>query len=115
VDILTFSNNISGSQERTVDVVHRIIRKFVQDGVITPGRIDESVKRVMALKKRLNGTTADYYRARMIRVEREAMKAQEISRKNMELALEQERVAQELYENLKAGQGKTKKKKRKKD
>jgi len=115
VDILTFSNNISGSQERTVDVVHRIIRKFVQDGVITPERIDESYKRVMALKKRLNGTTADYYRARMIKVEREAMKAQELSRKNMELALEQERVAQELYENLKAEQGKSKKKKKKKD
>lgn len=115
VDILTFSNNISGSQERTVDVVHRIIRKFVQDGVITPERIDESYKRVMALKKRLNSTTADYYRARMIKVEREAMKAQELSRKNMELALEQERVAQELYENLKAEQGKSKKKKKKKD
>lgn len=115
VDILTFSNNISGSQERTVDVVHRIIRKFVQDGVITPERIDESYKRVMALKKRLNGITADYYRARMIKIEREAIKAQELSRKNMELALEQERVAQELYENLKAEQGKSKKKKKKKD
>jgi len=115
VDILTFSNNISGSQERTVDVVHRIIRKFVQDGVITPERIDESYKRVMALKKRLNGITADYYRARMIKIEREAIKAQELSRKNMELALAQERVAQELYENLKAEQGKSKKKKKKKD
>ncbi len=115
VDILTFSNNISGSQERTVDVVHRIIRKFVQDGVITPERIDESYKRVMALKKRLNGITADYYRARMIKIEREAIKTQELSRKNMELALEQERVAQELYENLKAEQGKSKKKKKKKD
>lgn len=115
VDILTFSNNIAGSQERTVDVVHRIIRKFVQDGVISPERIDESFKRVMALKKRLNGTTVDYYRERMIKVEREAMKAQELSRKNMELALEQERVAQELYENLKAEQGKSKKKKKKKD
>jgi hypothetical protein len=43
------------------------------------------------------------------------MKAQELSRKNMELALEQERVAQELYENLKAEQGKSKKKKKKKN
>ena len=112
VDILTFSNNISGSQERTVDVVHRIIRKFVQDGVITPERINESFKRVMDLKTRLSGTTADYYRARIIEVEHEAMKAKEIVQKKLELALEQERVAQELYENLKAEQGKSKKKKK---
>ncbi|MBX2964857.1 MAG: glycoside hydrolase family 3 protein [Cyclobacteriaceae bacterium] len=113
VDILTFSNNIAGSQERTVDVVHRIIRKFVRDGVITPERIDESYKRVVALKKRLDGSTTDYYRTRMAEIERNAIKAQEIVQKNMELALENERVAQELYENLKSEQGKSKKKKKK--
>ena len=77
--------------------------------------VQVAFKRVMDLRSRLNGTTADYYRARIIKVEREAMKAKEIVQKNLELALEQERVAQELYENLKAEQGKSKKKKKKKD
>jgi len=53
VDIMTFSNNISGSDERTVDKVHSIIRGMVRDGVITEGRIDESFDRIMTLKKRL--------------------------------------------------------------
>jgi beta-N-acetylhexosaminidase len=54
VDILTFSNNIQGSQERTVDVVHEIIRKFVQEGVIPKTRIDQSYARIVALKQRLS-------------------------------------------------------------
>jgi beta-N-acetylhexosaminidase len=53
VDIMTFSNNISGSDERTVDVVHAIVKKMVQSGEIKKERIDESFKRVMKLKSRL--------------------------------------------------------------
>jgi beta-N-acetylhexosaminidase len=53
VDIMTFSNNISGSDERTVDRVHSIIRKMVESGAIPRKRIDESFKRIMKLKKRL--------------------------------------------------------------
>ena len=53
VDIMTFSNNISGSDERTVDKVHSIIRGLVQKGIITEGRIDESFDRIMKLKKQL--------------------------------------------------------------
>ena len=34
VDIMTFSNNIQGSDERTVDKVHSIIKEFVKMGVI---------------------------------------------------------------------------------
>lgn len=53
VDIMTFSNNISGSDERTVDKVHSIIRGMVKKGIITDARIDESFDRIMRLKKDL--------------------------------------------------------------
>lgn len=53
VDIMTFSNNISGSDERTVDKVHSIIRNMVSKGIITEQRIDESFDRIMKLKKEL--------------------------------------------------------------
>lgn len=53
VDIMTFSNNISGSDQRTVDKVHSIIRGLVQKGIITEARIDESFDRIMKLKKQL--------------------------------------------------------------
>ncbi len=56
VDIMTFSNNISGSDERTVDKVHTIIRGMVKSGAIKEARIDESFDRIMKLKKQL---TAD--------------------------------------------------------
>ena len=53
VDIMTFSNNIQGSDERTVDKVHSIIRTMVKTGEIKMQRIDESYKRIMKLKSRL--------------------------------------------------------------
>jgi beta-N-acetylhexosaminidase len=53
VDIMCFSNNIPGSEERTVDRVHRIIKKMVQTGEIKRERIEESYKRIMELKKKL--------------------------------------------------------------
>ena len=53
VDIMTFSNNISGSDERTVDKVHSIIRDMVRKGVISESRIDESFDRILRLKKQL--------------------------------------------------------------
>jgi beta-N-acetylhexosaminidase len=53
VDIMTFSNNISGSAERTVDKVHAIIRGMVESGTISRERIDESFRRIIALKQRL--------------------------------------------------------------
>jgi beta-N-acetylhexosaminidase len=55
VDIMTFSNNISGSDQRTVDKVHSIIREMVDSGTITKGRIDESFRRIMNFKRRLSG------------------------------------------------------------
>jgi beta-N-acetylhexosaminidase len=53
VDIMTFSNNISGSDERTVDKVHSIIRGMVESGTIPRARIDESFDRIMGLKRKL--------------------------------------------------------------
>ncbi len=53
VDIMTFSNNISGSDERTVDKVHSVIRDMVRKGIVSESRIDESFDRIVKLKKRL--------------------------------------------------------------
>jgi beta-N-acetylhexosaminidase len=57
VDIMTFSNNISGTEERTVDKVHQIIKAFVQKGDIPVARIDQSYRRIMKLKKQLVSDT----------------------------------------------------------
>lgn len=51
IDIMTFSNNIDQSEGRTVDRVHRIIKDLVNAGRIPIERIDESYRRIMALKK----------------------------------------------------------------
>lgn len=53
IDILCFSNNIQGSQERTVDKVHGIIRNLVEKGQIKKERIDGAYRRIMKLKQRL--------------------------------------------------------------
>jgi beta-N-acetylhexosaminidase len=53
VDIMTFSNNIQQSEERTVDKVHSIIRKMVENGEIKKERIDESFHRIIRLKNRM--------------------------------------------------------------
>jgi beta-N-acetylhexosaminidase len=74
VDILTFSNNITGSQERAADKVHQIIRKFVENGTISKERIDQSFKRIMKLKARLNNGGQEYYKQEMIKAEAEIQK-----------------------------------------
>jgi beta-N-acetylhexosaminidase len=51
LDVIIFSNNIQDSKERTVDVVHKIIRTMVEDGRIPKERIDESYARIIKLKK----------------------------------------------------------------
>lgn len=53
IDIMTFSNNITGSEERTVDKVHGIIKKLVASGEIKEERINESYRRIMRVKNRL--------------------------------------------------------------
>lgn len=71
VDIMTFSNNISGSDERTVDKVHSIIKGMVKKGTITEARIDESFDRIMKMKRHL--TTDD--QVALLKQELEAVKA----------------------------------------
>ncbi len=53
VDILCFSNNIIGSEERTVTKVHTLIRGMVESGQIPRERIDQSFRRIMNLKSRI--------------------------------------------------------------
>jgi beta-N-acetylhexosaminidase len=54
VDIMIFSNNIAGSDLRTADMVHTVIRKMLETGEITEARINDSFNRIMGLKKLLN-------------------------------------------------------------
>ncbi len=53
VDLLCFSNNIQGSEERTVDKVHAVIRGLVENGQIKAERIDQAYRRIMKLKARI--------------------------------------------------------------
>ncbi len=79
VDIMTFSNNIQGSDVRTVDKVHSIVKDLVKKGVITEARIDESFKRIMRLKARLaQNDLASYYQQELQKSNHElaALKAQ---------------------------------------
>jgi beta-N-acetylhexosaminidase len=51
IDVMTFSNNIDQSEERTVDKVHRVIKDLVRSGKIPAERIEESYRRIIALKR----------------------------------------------------------------
>lgn len=113
VDILTFSNNIQGSQERTVDKVHQIIRKFVEEGTISKKRIDESFGRIMKLKQQLNGGRAEYYREAWLKQQNLAEQNAEQARKAMIRAQEQAMKAQMEVEKLAQEPELTKKEKRK--
>ncbi len=98
VDIMCFSNNISGSEERTVTKVHEIIRKFVENGEIPKARIDESFKRIMALKYRLNHNADDAHRREMIAIMQQARKAQQQASEAMAIAVANEKKAREAAE-----------------
>lgn len=77
VDIMTFSNNIASSDERTVDKVHSIIRNMVQTGVIKRERIDESFRRVMRAKRKLFASDKLlFYQQELGKTEREQAKTQ---------------------------------------
>jgi beta-N-acetylhexosaminidase len=104
VDIMTFSNNIQETEDRTVDKVHSIIYKMVESGEISRSRIDESYKRIMKLKERLNANNrAVHYQ-------------QELEKSNQALteAQAQLRSAEEKIKTLEANATVTKKKKSKK-
>ena len=116
VDILTFSNNIQGSQERTVDKVHEIIRKFVEDETISRERIDQSFKRIMKLKQQLNGGRTEYYREALAEKQLEINKLNDqnaAALKQAELLYQKTMV--EAEKARQEAEKKGKKKKRKKD
>lgn len=88
VDIMTFSNNIQGSEERTVDKVHSIIRQMVKTGEIKSDRINESYKRIMKLKSRLvENDLASHY----LRELEKSNRALEEARK--EILIKEEKIA----------------------
>jgi beta-N-acetylhexosaminidase len=83
VDIMCFSNNIAGSDTRTVDAVHTIIKDLVATGAISRQRIDESYRRIMRLKKfTIEDPSAFYageiagYKARISDLEKEMVRMQ---------------------------------------
>jgi beta-N-acetylhexosaminidase len=53
VDVMIFSNNIQGSDNRTVDAVTKVIKQLLADGEISEDRIDQSYQRIMKLKKEI--------------------------------------------------------------
>jgi beta-N-acetylhexosaminidase len=114
VDILTFSNNIQGSQERTVDKVHQIIRKLVETGVVPQSRIDESYRRILALKKSLGNSREEYYRKKMVQAEQQARENAEHASEQARLAQMNEARAKAQYEQLLEQQKQQTKKKKKK-
>lgn len=116
VDILTFSNNISGSQERTVDKVHQIIKKFVLNGTISKERINQSYSRIMNLKNQLDGGRAEYYRIALAAKQLEINKTLEQAGETLKKAQLMLAQAQAEYEKPKeTAKQKDKKKKRKKN
>ncbi len=94
VDIMVFSNNISGSEERTVTKVHEIIRKFVESGEISITRIDESFKRIMKLKYRLNHNPDEIYRKELVAARQQAMISERMMLENQKDA----KTMKEKYE-----------------
>jgi beta-N-acetylhexosaminidase len=103
VDIMTFSNNIAGSDERTVDKVHSVIRTMVQKGEIPMDRINQSYRRVMLVKKQLLSSQKN------LMLEQDLKKLQAV---NTGLQ-EQVRVLTEENSGLKNSQPTAKKKKNK--
>jgi beta-N-acetylhexosaminidase len=71
VDVLCFSNNIQGSEERTVDKVHSIIRSLVEKGQIKQERIDEAFNRVLKLKSSIGFSPEEALRRELSAAQRE--------------------------------------------
>jgi beta-N-acetylhexosaminidase len=114
VDILTFSNNIQGSQEHTVDKVHQIIRKLVETGAIPEARINQSYKRIMALKQTLSVSREEYYRLEMVKAQQAAERNAQLAKEAERRAYENEKRALEQYQQLVEEQKKPRKRKKRK-
>ncbi len=113
VDIMTFSNNIMGSEVRTVDKVHSIIKKYVEEGVISQQRIDESFKRIMVLKNSMNQDKA-YFQTQLLRTKQQAETNMRLAQESAERAKANEAAAIKQLEKQEKEE-KAKKKKRQRD
>jgi beta-N-acetylhexosaminidase len=113
VDILLFSNNIQGSQERTVDKVHGIIRKLVENGTISRERIDESFERIVKLKGRLSSSPEEYYKNELIRTRAELEGQRRVAELNEKRAVEMAEQSKKQAETKDQQTSKGKKKKKK--
>ena len=115
VDIMTFSNNIAGSDQRTVDKVHGIVRSMVEKGEIPRSRIDESFKRIMQLKKRLTKSSAEASQQQSIdRLQIALNKAEaDLAATQEALKVKSEELVKMQQEALTQEQPKKKKKKKK--
>ena len=111
VDIMCFSNNISGSEERTVTKVHEIIRKFVESGEIPKARINESFKRVMDLKYRLNHNADEIYRKELAMAAQRARMAEHEAQEGVKRAKASEKMAMDALNEAERNNKKSKKKK----
>jgi beta-N-acetylhexosaminidase len=114
VDIMTFSNNIQGSDERTVDKVHTIIKALVMNGQIKRERIEESYKRISKLKSRLSqGDLTNYFEQAL---EKSNLALEEARKTIQSSNLEKEALVQEKQKLIaeKETSKKTKKKRRNK-
>lgn len=52
VDVLMFSNNIKGVKDYAPANIHRLIKELVIKGKISPERVNESYRRIMAMKEK---------------------------------------------------------------
>ncbi len=112
IDIMTFSNNIVGSEERTVDKVHSIIKRLVASGSISEERINQSYRRIMAAKKRLVTEWKEGELETML-TEKE-QQITELENKLAEVTAEKEKLVAQLATAGSEGDKKTKKKEKKK-
>lgn len=85
VDILCFSNNMPDSEERTADKVHRIIRAYVEKGIIPTARIDASFRRILALKNRMRAHEPEWMEKIRALKEETATLKEEVNRLSQEL------------------------------
>ena len=95
IDIMCFSNNIQGSEERTVDKVHSIIRTLVQSGQIKQERIDASFNRILTLKSRIGFPTEEYLRRELEVTRKELTELKKSTETKLELREDKPPLPQE--------------------
>lgn len=114
IDILCFAHNLPASEGRAVDRVHAVIRKAVDTGEIPVTRIDQSYRRVMALKARLREDEVSRYRQQAERAMKEAQQLQQQAAANERHAWEAAHAGQQQAEAPTPAEKREKKKKKRK-